>query len=574
MNWHLDVLKKILTADDKEMLDRIYEPRVVAVPPSEACNSLCVMPDGEIRCYGEIPLTDSPEGEREPVYISSRDCGLSWKEYAANPNAMGAFVRSPWSGRYFSVSVSKNGQNGKIRISDKDMDSSDFREVTLPGTVIDINRLVALEGIKRWILATERDGHAVLYISDDDGESWRAVDIPKTDRFEMKPPHKGLRWENSGVEPTLIELKNGKLMMILRTSTDYHYITYSDDYGDNWTRPEPTDFHSTLTNPFLMRLSDGKILFFYNNTKPLPELDKTKVFPPLWQDEIDGVWEDVFTNRDSNCIAVSSDEGETWQGFRELYLNPLRNNCDFRTLGGNGGGRDKSVHQFQAIELPNNKILAHVGQHSMVRKLLIFDFNWLYEKKRSENFRHGLDSVSTQVYLKSVTGCFRKYSGHCAWNRTNGAIPVPDPCGDHTEAVLIKNTEDDRLFSNAQGLVWNFPSAHEGVVTVRLKVNGLGLRISLMDHWQNPIDLTVKDDAIFTSVITKDQTLEKAWSDVAIRFNTLKCSAELFIDGEPIEELTSINKAPNGICYLHLQTVSDKGDFEGSLVKSLDFSGK
>lgn len=69
------------------------------------------------------------------------------------------------------------------------------------------------------------------------------------------------------------------------------------------------------------------------------------------------------------------------------------------------------------------------GQHPACRRLLIFDSAWLYETGRRENFRHGLDSVSTQVYLKSVSGNFRGVSGHCAWNRTNGAVLVPDPDG-------------------------------------------------------------------------------------------------------------------------------------------------
>lgn len=64
--------------------------------------------------------------------------------------------------------------------------------------------------------------------------------------------------------------------------------------------PAPTAFHSTLTNPHLLRLADGRILFFFNNTRPLPEQAKDDVWPPLSEDEKRGVWEDVFTNRDAN----------------------------------------------------------------------------------------------------------------------------------------------------------------------------------------------------------------------------------------------------------------------------------
>lgn len=571
MNEYLELMKNRLSEEDAERLRGIYAPKEVAVPPSDAYHSLCIMPNGEIRCYGRIPLSDLPNGEFREVYISSGDCGLSWKEYNARKEAIGAAVKSPWSGRYLTPAGSDECNSNILRICEGDIFDGNYREVGLPGIIAFPYRLLPLKKIKRWVLAAERDGHAAVYLSDDDGDTWRAVDIPKTDKFEPKPPHKGLRWENSGVEPTVAELSDGRLMMILRTSTDYHYVTYSDDFGETWSRAVPTAFHSTLTNPYLLRLSDGRILFFYNNTKPLPEQDKEKVFPPLADDEKNGVWEDVFTNRDSNCIAISSDDGKSWQGFRELYLNPLRNSCDFRTSGGNGSGRDKSVHQFQAIELPYNKILVHVGQHDRVRRLLIFDINWLYEKTRAEDFRNGLEGVSTQVYLKSVSGGMRSFPGHCAWNRTNGAVPVPDPCGDRSEVVLIKNTNDDRLLNNVQGLVWNFPAAHRGTVKIKLKVNGKGLRLSLLDHWQNPCDITVRDDAAFTDIITKEQTERGYWSEAEIRFDTGRGTAELFINGERIKRLSLQADAPNGLCYLHLQTAYAEGDCDGSLIKHLDF---
>ncbi|MFR5864082.1 MAG: hypothetical protein ACLUFV_02210 [Acutalibacteraceae bacterium] len=86
-----------------------------------------------------------------------------------------------------------------------------------------------------------------------------------------------------------------------------------------------------------------------------------------------------------------------------------------------------------------HKVLVQVGQHANVRRLILFDVDWLYETDRAEDFRCGLGALSTQVYLRSVSGGFRGFTGHCAWNRTNGAVPVPDPSGDHTEALLLKH---------------------------------------------------------------------------------------------------------------------------------------
>ena len=165
----------------------------------------------------------------------------------------------------------------------------------------------------------------------------------------------------------------------------------------------------------------------------------------------------------------------------------------------------------------------------------------------------------------------RSFPGHCAWNRTNGAVPVPDPCGDRSEVVLIKNTNDDRLLNNVQGLVWNFPAAHKGSVKIKLRVNGTGLRVSLLDYWQNPCDITVRDDAVFTDIITKEQTDCESWNEAEIRFDTALNTAVLFINGKQVKQLSAQVVAPNGLCYLHLQTAYAEGDCEGSLIKQLDF---
>jgi hypothetical protein len=76
----------------------------------------------------------------------------------------------------------------------------------------------------------------------------------------------------------------------------------------------------------------------------LPELNHDAQ-PGLNQSEREGRSEDFFTNRDVIHAAISADDGRTWRGFRELYLNDRRNDADFRTTGGNAESLDKSIHQ-------------------------------------------------------------------------------------------------------------------------------------------------------------------------------------------------------------------------------------
>ncbi len=83
--------------------------------------------------------------------------------------------------------------------------------------------------------------------------------------------------------------------------------------------------------PTFFRLKDGRLLLFFNSTTPLPEEDRTDDVSIREEQKTGETWEDVFTNRDILHAAISDDDGVSSYGFRELYLNPLRNESDFAT---------------------------------------------------------------------------------------------------------------------------------------------------------------------------------------------------------------------------------------------------
>ncbi len=566
-----------LSDGEKELLKSIYEPTVVSVPPCDASMNMCVSPDGEIRIYGAENKT-YPEDIATKVYYSSNDCGLTWKKHLAEHNCLGAATYSEKTGRYMSVfpieyrpELKKfhNNDATYAMFNDVGFDCTENRFVKMTDKKVHILKLpIYLESCDRWIVLgqiTEMPDYkyipVVLY-SDDNGESWSECLIENTaPRFEISGAHKGTRWQQDSCEPTVVELENGELVMIVRTSQDYHYIYRSSDKGSSWTGPERSNFHGTITMPVLHKLSDGRIVFFWCNTEPLSELDHNEIWPPVGNDIKKGVWEDVFTNRDANHLAISEDNMKSFIGFRELFLNTIRNNADFRSIGGLNS-RDKSIHQGQIIELPYNKILVHFGQNTASRKVVILDLDWLYEKERSENFRFGLSSVSTQMYLKSNLGGYKGFSGHCAYNRTNGALLVPDPIGNFKEVLQLCYVNDPRLVYKKQGVVWNFPADKKGSVTVELKVVGSGVNLCLTDRWFNPSDETVKDKAHLCVKIEKTDD----WQTLVINFDTEQKSAKLLL-GEMEWEVPINLDAPNGLSYLHIQTLAEAEDFDGTLLR-------
>ena len=70
-----------------------------------------------------------------------------------------------------------------------------------------------------------------------------------------------------------MELGDGRLWMLMRTSEDNHDEAFSDDGGETWTKPRPSRFYGTLAMPTLLRLHDRRILLLRSSTTSLPELD-------------------------------------------------------------------------------------------------------------------------------------------------------------------------------------------------------------------------------------------------------------------------------------------------------------
>jgi len=582
MKYYLANMMKNLSEVDKKMLQEIYEPRVVAIPPVDACCSMCVTPDGEIRIYGCKNRKEWMEFS-DGVYLASGDCGLSWKEYPYERGiTIGAAGYNPNTGRYISVSSTPYradireaiNEKGSFILIGEDGFNGGYRRIKISDLCFEfLKQPQYLESCNRWIAISQYEDEAfkkfpVVCYSDDDGESWN-VQIFK----HYAPVHQrteddlGERWQNYSCEPSVVELSDGTLVMFVRTTQDYHYMHVSYDHGTTWSEePEPTMFHGTNTMPVLEKLEDGRILFFWCNTEMMPEIDHRAAVPPLQPFELSGVSEDVFTNRDANHLAISEDDGKTWIGFRELFLSPIRNRGDFRRAGVDGPG-DKSIHQGQIIELPYGKILIHFGQHTSCTRVMILDVNWLYETEREEDFRYGMEHLTTHMYLKSVLGGYRGLVGHCAYNRIEGACMAPDPDMNADEALQIARVEDERLVYKKQGCVWNFPSSPVGEVTVRLRVVKSGVQISLTDHWHNAFDETVPQKAVFSFAITNADAPADCWTDLTIKYEAEK--ADIYFNGTYNKTIPASKMIPHGISYLHIQTLAEECDYEGTYIKYL-----
>lgn len=128
-------------------------------------------------------------------------------------------------------------------------------------------------------------------VSDDDGKTWTQS------LSELFVSH--YRAAHDLEEPAVIELRDGRLLMHLRSQLGRGYRSYSQDGGISWTRPEPLPLASAFTPFCLKRIpSTGHLLTIWN------QISRQEIFSGL--------------ERHRLSCAVSDDEGETWKNFKNL----------------------------------------------------------------------------------------------------------------------------------------------------------------------------------------------------------------------------------------------------------------
>lgn len=154
-------------------------------------------------------------------------------------------------------------------------------------------------------------GGSLMYLSDDGGYTWRRSQDEILIRERV--PFKGLSnpagiatFFHYFVEPTVVELKDGRLMVFGRNMLGRIYRAYSADRGDTWTDPEPTDLASSASPSILKRIpSTGDLVCVWNQVSA---------------EEIRKGW-----SRCRMSVAISRDDGKTWEHFKNLEsLNDVK----------------------------------------------------------------------------------------------------------------------------------------------------------------------------------------------------------------------------------------------------------
>ncbi len=169
-------------------------------------------------------------------------------------------------------------------------------------------------------LVTDWVGRVTSFHSDDSGQSWQQSKTIR-EAFLGSNPSKRI----SAHEPGVVELRDGRLLMWIRTDAGHQYESTSDDRGETWSEFKPMQLASPLSPASIERIpSTGDLLAVWNDHAHLP-VEQRKLRTPL-------------------SYAISQDEGATWSESQSIADDPQGWYC------------------YTAIDFANNHVLlAHVA---------------------------------------------------------------------------------------------------------------------------------------------------------------------------------------------------------------------
>jgi hypothetical protein len=363
--------------------------------------------------------------------------------------------------------------------------------------------------------------------SDDGGDSWHLSPA----EFKTSMPYVGA---DGMVEPVVIQLKDDRVWMLIRTPNGRFYDSYSKD-GANWSHPQPTNILSSDSPAALVRLKDGRIVMFWNNCLRYPYAQG---------------------GRFVLHAAISENEGQTWRGYREVVR-------DSRVNKPHPKDGDYGVSYIWPAVTKDEKVIFNSSANWPANDrpaLVHFDPEWLYETDQRTDFSDGLNDWS--------------YFG------TKGVALAPNPRKRGAPALQLRKTEADW----PAAAVWNFPMGKTGRLRVKLLLNPgfAGARLGLADHFSVPFD---QEDRIYNlynlevgpnGKLANGKRLEpRHWHELVFDWDDSRGECRVRADGRPIASLRLTREAAPGVSYLRIVSTAEEKDNAGLLVESVnaDLSG-
>jgi sialidase-1 len=226
-----------------------------------------------IRCpNGDLLLSYIYANESLPYYghnyyRRSKDEGQTWSEQ---------FILNPWPG-YCII-------------------HNDRFKVLQSGRIIGV-----AEYKKQWPDSNDHSGYvAMTFMSDDNGYSWH----PSKNDVDMLPIE--------AQEADVVELKDGRLMMMIRNYSGFVGRAFSEDQGETWSKGEMVEALPLSPNA------------------GMPTVDRIPTTGDLVLIRPTGTGRDGKTRAPLTSV-ISKDEGQTWENPRDIGPDP-NNDYGYQSL--------------------------------------------------------------------------------------------------------------------------------------------------------------------------------------------------------------------------------------------------
>ena len=259
----------------------------------------------------------SEGGDHSPAYLAgrfSKDGGKTWStedvkivDQEGTLNVMSVSFLRMQNGEIAMFYLKKNSVTDCIPMVRFSKDEANTWSDPLPCItdkagyfVLNNSRVIQLKN-GRIIMAvnlhkTPKESHLNAgslwsYYSDDNGRSWKSgMEVSNPDKFLTQ-------------EPGIIELKNGDVFMIIRSNAGVQCSSVSKDKGETWSPVEPSNIKSPLSPASIKRIpSTGDLLMVWNNNG--------------------GEDLSIKGKRTPLTVAISKDEGKTWEKIKNIEVDP------------------------------------------------------------------------------------------------------------------------------------------------------------------------------------------------------------------------------------------------------------
>lgn len=372
----------------------------------------------------------------------------------------------------------------------------------------------------------------VIQFSDDGGKSWKLSESKL-----IAPCYPGFNGSNEGAcEPAFEELKDGQIWMLMRTTAGFLYESFSSDRGTTWSPARASRFNTSTGPPNIMRHRNGWLVVCWNNCE-LPV-------------RADG--EGVYGGRDALHIAVSDDDGKTWRGFREIYLDHRRNDNPAK----NG---DRGTAYPLGAYTSDGHIVVLAGQGKGGRNPILIDPEWIIETRASTNFADGLKQWSTYTHHGPARRWWRA--------RAPGATLIDHPDDKNRKCLHVRKQPE----LPADGATWNFPNGWKGSLEAQIKVpsGSRGSTITLNDRMFDPTNDFGEELAVFQVSLNDLELAPDQWHTLRFDWDLSTRLCSLKIGGQKPFELPLRHQTLNGLSYVRFRSTAKETDPHGLLVEQV-----